>query len=319
MKKIYIFTALLISGNAVFAQSLTRTDIGYTAGESFTMYASTAQINPGTAGTGVTWDLSTMGNSNQVTVDVTTNSGGPFPSANTKATQSNGGVIYYNQTASVLEVLGINAVSTVFSYSNPATYLQYPLTSGTNYTDQFACTFTVSGFNFTRTGSTQSEFSGYGTLITPLGTYTNVVRLKSTQTITDVYSGGTLNSTIVTYNWYKAGIHHEIANVSATTSNGNTTYSSYYTNVPTNLGLEENELINLSVFPNPSTDVLHINSDEVISKIEFYTLSGELSLDHSMNESNTAEINIAALNSGMYLVKVYGKDGSISVQRITKN
>lgn len=318
MKKIYFFTAILISGNTLFAQNLTRTDIGYNAGESFTMYASTGQINPGTAGTGVTWDLSAMGNSSQVTVDVTANSGGAFPAANTKATQSNGGVIYYNQTASVFEIMGLDAVSTVFSYSNPATYLQYPLTSGTNYTDQFACTFTVSGFNFNRTGSTQSEFSGYGTLITPLGTYTNVVRLKSTQTITDVYSGGTLNSTIVSYNWYKAGVHHELANVSATTSNGNTTYSSYYTDVPANLGLEENELINLSVFPNPTTGTVHINSDEVISKVEVYQLSGELAMEQTADNSSL-EIDLSALNTGMYLVKVYGKDGAVSVKRVSKN
>lgn len=318
MKKIYIFAALLISGNAVFAQSLTRTDIGYAAGENYTMYSSDA-VSPGSAGTGVTWDLSAMTNNSQVTVNPTVNSGGPFPAANLKLTQSNGGIIYYNQTNSILEVLGIDAVSTVFNYSNPATYLQFPLTASSNYTDQFACTYTVSGFNFTRTGSTQTEFSGYGTLITPAGTFTNVVRLKSTQTLTDVYSGGTINTTIISFNWYKAGVHHEVANVSASTSNGNTTNSAYYTSVPANLGLEENQLINLSAFPNPATDVLHINSDEMISKIEFYTVSGELSLNHSMNESNTAEINIAALNSGMYLVKVYGKDGSISIQRITKN
>nr|WP_294858945.1 T9SS type A sorting domain-containing protein [uncultured Fluviicola sp.] len=319
MKKIYIFAALLISGNTLFAQSLSRTDIGYTAGENFSMYPSTTQTNPGTTGTGVTWDLSALTAGTPVAVTPSVNSGGTFPSANLKLTQSNGGVIYYNATSSVLDAVGIDANGTIFTYSNPATYLQFPVTTSQNYTDQFACTFTVSGYNFTRTGSTQTEFSGYGTLITPNGTYTNVVRLKSTQTITDVYSLGTINSTIISFNWYKAGVHHEVANVSATTSNGNTTYSNYYTTVPANLGLEENELVNLSVFPNPSTDVLHLNSDELISQVEFYTVSGELSLNHSMNESKTAEVNISSLNSGMYLVKVYGKDGSISVQRITKN
>lgn len=319
MKKIYIFAALFISSNALFAQSLSRTDIGYTAGENYSMYPSTTQTNPGAAGTGVTWDLSALTAGTPVTVASSVNSGGTFPSANLKLTQSNGGIIYYNVTNSVLDVVGIDAGGTVFTYSNPATYLQFPVTPSQNYTDQFACSFTVSGYNFTRTGSTQTEFSGYGTLITPNGTFTDVVRLKSTQTITDVYSLGTINSTIISFNWYKAGVHHELANVSATTSNGNTTYSNYYATVPANLGLEENELINLSVFPNPSTDVLHISSDEVISKVEFYTISGELSLNHLMNENNKVEINIADLNSGMYLVKVYGKDGSISVQRITKN
>ena len=119
MKKIYIFAALLISSNTLFAQNLTRADIGYAAGENFTMYSSDA-VSPGSAGTGVTWDLSAMTNNSQVTVNPTVNSGGPFPAANLKLTQSNGGVIYYNASNSILEVLGIDAVSTVFSYSNPA-------------------------------------------------------------------------------------------------------------------------------------------------------------------------------------------------------
>ena len=316
MKKVYFFAALLLSGNTLFAQNLTRTDVGYTAGDNYTMYASD-YVSPGNAGTGVTWDLSAMTNNSQVTVATTANSGGSFPSANVKLTQSNGGVIYYNISSTKMEVVGLDAGGTVFTYSNPSTYMQYPVTTSYNYTDAFAASFTVSGFNFNRTGSIQSEYSGTGTLITPEGTFTNVVRIKSTQTNTDTYSGGTVNSSIVAYNWYKAGVHHELANVSDITGSS-TSQSAYYTSVPANLGLEESELINLLMFPNPSNGTVYINSDEVISSIEVVQLSGELAMNQAVNNTS-AEMDLSGLNSGMYLVKVYGQSGAVSVKRITKN
>jgi hypothetical protein len=316
MKKIYFFTAMLISGNALFAQNLTRTDVGYTAGDNYTMYVSD-YVNPGSTGTGVTWDLSGMTNNSQVTAAVTANSGGTFPTANVKVTQSNGGVVYYNISASKMELVGLDAVTTVFTYSNPQTYMQFPVTSSYNYTDAFAANFSVSGYAFNRTGTIQSEYSGTGTLITPEGTFTNVVRIKSTQTNTDTYAGGTINSSIVAYNWYKAGVNHELANVSDITG-AQTSQSAYYTSVPANLGLDDNELINLLVFPNPTTGSIHINSDEVISKVEVYQLSGELALEQSSNNTSV-EMDLSALNTGMYLVKVYGKDGAVSVKRVSKN
>lgn len=316
MKKVYFFAALLLSGNTLFAQNLTRSDIGYTAGENYTMYASD-YVNPGTSGTGVTWDLSAMTNNSQITVATSANSGGSFPTANVKLTQSNGGVIYYNITNSKMELVGLNASGTVFNYSNPATYMQYPVTTAYNYTDAFAASFTVSGLNFNRTGSIQAEYSGTGTLITPEGTFTNVVRIKSTQTNTDTYSGGTINSSIVAYNWYKAGVHHELANVSLITGTS-TSQSAYYTDVPANLGLEESELINLLVFPNPSNGTIHINSDEQINTIEVYQLSGELAAQQTVNNTSS-EMDLSGLNSGMYLMKVYGQNGAVSVKRITKN
>lgn len=316
MKKIYFFAAMLISGNTLFAQNLTRTDIGYTAGDNYTMYASD-YVNPGSAGTGVTWDLSAMTDNSQVTVVASTNSGGTFPTANMKMTQSNGGVIYYNISASKMELVGLDAGTTVFTYSNPQTYMQFPVTSSYNYTDACAASFSVSGYAFNRAGTIQSEYSGTGTLITPEGTFTDVVRIKSTQTNTDTYAGGTIISSIVAYNWYKAGVNHELANVSDITG-AQTSQSAYYTSVPANLGLEESELINLLMFPNPTTGSVHVNSDEVISKVEVYQLSGELALEQSAN-TTSLEMDLSALNTGMYLVKVYGTNGAVSVKRVSKN
>ncbi len=318
MKKNYLFAALLLVSGASFSQSLSSTDIGYQVGESFNYYQ-TAYISPGASGTGVTWDFSSMSPQSTIGVDVTANSGGTFPSSNVKLTQSNGGTIYYNLNSSIMEVVGMEIPGVTFTYSNPTTYLQFPTTSTTNYTDPSACTFTTSGFNFSRTISTHTQFSGYGTLITPEGTFTNVVRLESVQTIVDTYSMGTINSTVTAYNWYKAGVHHELANVSTTSSSSGTTQSAYYAEVPDNLGLENNTLSNLIMFPNPANSNVTISTDTQISSIAVYTLSGQEVLNMEVNGLNTAELNIENLNSGVYLVKVLGSNGELSVERLCKN
>lgn len=317
MKKSYLFAALLLSGNTLFAQSFSRTDVGYTPGDNFTMYTSN-YVNPGNAGTGVTWNFSTMTNNSQVTVVTAVNSTGSFLNANVKSTQSDGVEIFYNITNSDMEVVAVSTGGNSFTYSNPLTYMKFPVTTSYNYTEAFDANITVSGIPITRTGNVHSEYSGAGTLITPTGNFTNVIRIKSTHTITDSYAGLENNATIVAYNWYKAGVNHELANVTENTSDTTVTKSAYYTSVPANLGLEENELINLLVFPNPAAKTIHINSDEVISKVEVYQLSGELAMVQVANDT-ALEIDLAALNTGMYLVKVYGQNGAVSVKRITKN
>ena len=316
MKKSYLFAALLLSGNTLFAQSFSRTDVGYTPGDNFTMYTSN-YVNPGNAGTGVTWNFSTMTNNSQVTVATAVNSTGSFLNANVKLTQSDGVEIFCSISNSDMEVLAVNAGGAAFTYTNPLTYMKFPITTSYNYTDAFAADVIASGINVNRIGTVQSEYSGAGTLITPAGTFTNVIRIKSTQTITDTVPGMGNHSTIVAYNWYKAGVNHELANVTEVTSSSSS-QSAYYTSVPLNLGLEENELINLLVFPNPATNRIHINSDEVISKVEVYQLSGELALEQTAN-ATALEIDLTALNTGMYLVKVTGQNGAVSVKRITKN
>jgi hypothetical protein len=260
-----------------------------------------------------------MSTQSTIGVDVTTNSGGTFPSATTKLTQSNGGTIYYNLTNSIMEVVGMEIPGITFTYSDPTKYLEFPTTSSTNFTDPSACTFTTSGFNFSRTISTHTQFSGYGTLITPEGTFTNVVRMESVQTIVDTYSMGTINSTVTAYNWYKAGVHHELANVSTTSSQSGTTQSAYYAEVPNNLGLENNEIANLNVFPNPANSQVTITSDIQMGSVSIYTLSGQEVMNMEVNGLNTAELNIESLNSGVYLVKVSGSNGELSVERLCKN
>lgn len=72
----------------------------------------------------------------------------------------------------------------------------------------------------------------------------------------------------------------------------------------------------MNLYPNPSTNTLRITSERTIQKTEIYNLLGEQVLLQSIDAKN-AELNIAALSKGIYLLKLKGS-GWEKVKRVIK-
>ena len=83
-----------------------------------------------------------------------------------------------------------------------------------------------------------------------------------------------------------------------------------------NLAVNENESTNLVVYPNPATDRLTIESEEVIHQCEIYDLTGQL-VETLENASERMEISIEALPAGTYLVKLV-TDSFAQTRRLIK-
>ena len=83
-----------------------------------------------------------------------------------------------------------------------------------------------------------------------------------------------------------------------------------------NLAVDENESISLVVYPNPATDRLTIESEEVIHQCEIYDLTGQL-VKTLENDSEKMEISIEALPAGTYLVKLV-TDSFAQTRRLIK-
>ena len=61
-------------------------------------------------------------------------------------------------------------------------------------------------------------------------------------------------------------------------------------------------LVNVSTFPNPTSDFLNVNSKEVIEKAEIFNILGKKI--RSINVGGVkAKINVSDLNAGIYLIK----------------
>ena len=88
--------------------------------------------------------------------------------------------------------------------------------------------------------------------------------------------------------------------------------SSFSTNCAA-LSLNDYELQNISIYPNPVRNTLNIQLEERLEKVEVYSILGRKVL-----RSNTTEINVSRLSLGVYLLKIYTQDGKIGVKRLIK-
>lgn len=83
----------------------------------------------------------------------------------------------------------------------------------------------------------------------------------------------------------------------------------------TGAGTDDFSASNFSVYPNPVQDVLNIRSANVVEAIEVYDVLGKLVID-SRPDAISPSINMSALNSGAYLVKVTINGASKTVKII---
>lgn len=73
-------------------------------------------------------------------------------------------------------------------------------------------------------------------------------------------------------------------------------------------------LIQFNIYPNPAQDFIIIDLENDVTSVEIYSLQGQKIL-----VSNSKEINISSLNSGIYFLKIEDENGSVASQKFVKN
>lgn len=82
-------------------------------------------------------------------------------------------------------------------------------------------------------------------------------------------------------------------------------------------GVKDNKKVGFEYFPNPVTDILTINAENAVDKIQVYDINGKLVMDSaSGNVSN--KIYMSGFRAGTYIVKVITGNASESVTVIKK-
>ena len=72
----------------------------------------------------------------------------------------------------------------------------------------------------------------------------------------------------------------------------------------------------ITIFPNPSTNFIKINSTKIISHIELLTIEGNIILSKTPKKESTS-FDLTQLSDGIYFVKIYSAD-NVSIKRIVK-
>ena len=98
-----------------------------------------------------------------------------------------------------------------------------------------------------------------------------------------------------------------------TNSDGN---QAYYSSVL--ISNEDFNKILFTLYPNPVTDKLLIESQENISQAAVYNIHGKLVKTIRFNASNPIEINVSSLQNGMYFLKIETENGRIATEKFIK-
>lgn len=331
MKKNYLLTSVISCFFAVVAtaQSITATGCNPVIGETFN-YKTTTSFGPGGSGSGQTWNFATISGTSSTSSVVavgSTTSGSSFPSANIALSGAASSYSYQKTSSTALQHYGSVAGGVVISYSNPEDLLHYPFAMPNTYSDNFAATFTSSGMTFYRKGSVTVTADGSGTLITPTGTFTSVLRVHMVETYSDSANVfGTPTVTAYTndqYLWYKDGTHFPLASTyTFTTGAGSTSAGNYY--VSTSVGVDEiNALLNsLTVFPNPTSQNVRLNFSLINNqKMQLVIANslGQVITTQNMEKTageQTIDLDVTGFDKGIYFVRITTEDGLTATRKI---
>ena len=80
------------------------------------------------------------------------------------------------------------------------------------------------------------------------------------------------------------------------------------------VGVEENQSVNVKLYPNPAKNIIHIDGvdDETGSEIVIFDLTGRVVNQYHFNN----DIDVCDLQNGLYMLRVVNKDGSSSTVKL---
>jgi len=82
------------------------------------------------------------------------------------------------------------------------------------------------------------------------------------------------------------------------------------------VGVNTQELLNVSAYPNPFGSEITISNPEKVSNVIITSISGQKVLEVALDGTRT--INTSTLPSGVYLLKLFGYEGKSSIFRMVK-
>lgn len=254
-----------------------------------------------------------------------------YPNSN-MAVEFNGGAAFFygNFSSSIFEVNGqaadpLGTGIIALTFSNPETQMIYPAAYGSSFADtaggvnQFyygmdpGIGFTVDSIRIKTWIFKASDYDGWGTCTTPLGT-NNVLRQNTYRLqvdTLDIYAFGNwatdfyiMRDSARTYSYWANGIGMPVAELEEGYDLGTTTNFTWLPAMPTVSGvstLPATQII--TSYPNPASDAIIFNTDANEGVIEIIDMTGRVVKTANINSTSTY-MNVTDLADGMYTYRV---------------
>jgi len=101
---------------------------------------------------------------------------------------------------------------------------------------------------------------------------------------------------------------------------GGSTNATFTLTVNKGTGINETELISTAIYPNPTTSMVNISSNQAIETIKVFDVTGKIILTIKENalSDDKIQLNLEKVTTGVYFVKISNDDQQV-VKRIIKN
>jgi len=332
---ILLFTFLLISAE-LFPQITLTSSVNPAPGNLQNIIeCDTTGVSQGNAGANQTWNFTGLVRQDSTLLTWVASSSTPysaqFPTSNVASTIDNSNYNYFTGSSSSLLVNGNGGPSYVVSYTDLQTFITFPFTYNSSFTDNFAAFFNVGGFNVTRTGTTTVTSDAYGTINLPFGSFSDALRIKYVVSSKDSSNPGfpvVILSNITSYVWFVGGKKFPVCEIiyASSTFNGipnpSTKHVSYSPNNPslaitqTSTAVPQNYELGQN-YPNPFNPVTNLEFEiptlEFVSLKVYDMLGKEVATLINGNlgpGTYRYDFDASGLTSGNYFYKLETKDFS---------
>ena len=285
-----------------------------------------------TSGTNQTWNYMSLNvnwvpasSSNYISMSLVPNAT-LFPTGTIGVSGFPGNATVFENTPTASKQIGYAAptASDCLVYSNPFTMLTFPFTYGSSFSDTYGYSQTVS----ITSGTVNASGDGTGLLLLPGMSHANVLKVRYTYTETTI-SGTFVSTYNGIYEYFYNSTNKSpllmVYNVTAGSGTATTTYNGAQIDPYAYVGIaENNNETHLNISPNPTSadeTTIYFESD----KFSDYTVSifnnlGQEVKNQILTEQDRfnkkAVISLDGLSSGLFYVKLKGKNGETTKKLI---
>lgn len=312
--------ALTLTAGAVLAQPTITGNNNPAHGDSYTFFFSdTSNVIPGGGGAGMTWDLTGLTVTSSLTGAYISCPGGPgcasFPGSTLVLSMSDGTKEYYRADNMVYANTGSDSGTLQVAYTDPEEIVQYPSAFSSAHSDDFEGSYQDGTQGYIRDGNVNVQADGWGTLMLPTGTFTNVLRIHYTETFSDSAIGqpGLFNYISDNYLWLSPTHRGPLASIKIRSAGGAPAVTSaYYTNqVPT--GIEDitgQQQDGILLYPNPVANESRlylsiVSPSRTAAVITVADINGRITPVQEITQfGNNYILNVENLPKGLYIVRI---------------
>ena len=307
-----VFTMALAVVSQLTAQPVITNSIVPQVGNSSTFRLFDPAVeSPGPGGAAVTWDFSnvTMTGTSILQYNPPSSyaNASQFPGSTLVAEQSSGILLFLKEESQYLSEMGLVASTLTETYiADPRVVMKFPMTYGDSLTDNFEGTAILSAVTATRTGSSEIVADGYGTLILPYGTFTDVLRVRLVSTYADEFLSQVVNTGVDTiYNWYMEGHYDYLYTWSRIESSnfGSIYYGAYLDTLYAGSRESAGKRSDLVIYPNPAAGQIRIVCGGHIGELSVYDQEGRLiyrEIPATVAKPKEMDVDLSHLQKGLY-------------------